>query len=291
MEEIGAYAVFWAQSLWKRPGEPHRAGQRADVVQHDARLPDVLARPKVWQNPAPLSRIDTTAIKVGDHYYRVTKNEAGNAGSDIFSEKHTDFLDSNINNWTLVAPASAGTTWLANQGYEGPVIFKANPGDTACPGQFYLWGDRYTNGGGYQRVQREHRGPDLEREDDHDDQRGCRASTARSCRSRCASGTASAASRTATSPPPPSSSLPPATILQGDTPTITATVRGGGLVRDRWSGSIHRGLSGRSPTWTTAWPRSPCRAPSRVGVIHGHGGVPRSRLPGPASRGQPARSS
>ena len=28
-------------------------------------------------------------IKVGDWYYRFTKNEAGNAGSDVFSEKHT----------------------------------------------------------------------------------------------------------------------------------------------------------------------------------------------------------
>ena len=49
-----------------------------------------------------------------------------------------------------MAPALGRTTWQSNAGYEGPVIFKANPGDTACPGQFYLWGDRYTNGGGYQ---------------------------------------------------------------------------------------------------------------------------------------------
>jgi hypothetical protein len=108
------------------------------------------SEPRVWQDPFPLSRIDTTAIKVGDEYYRVTKNEAGNAGSDIFSEKNTDFLDSDINAWELVAPALGRTTWQANAGYEGPVIFKANPGDTSCPGEFYLWGDRYTNGGGYQ---------------------------------------------------------------------------------------------------------------------------------------------
>ena len=48
------------------------------------------SEPKVWQNPAPRSRIDTTAIKVDDTYYRVTKDEAGNAGSDIFSEKMSD---------------------------------------------------------------------------------------------------------------------------------------------------------------------------------------------------------
>ncbi|MFF5243682.1 immunoglobulin-like domain-containing protein [Streptosporangium sp. NPDC000095] len=149
VEEIGAYAVFWAQSLWNDP--VNRTGQgNAQMWYATTRDFQTFSAPKVWQDPAPLSRIDTTAIRVGDHYYRVTKNEAGNQGSDIFSEKHTDFLDSNINNWTLLAPALGRTTWVANQGYEGPVIFKANPGDTSCPGQFYLWGDRYTNGGGYQ---------------------------------------------------------------------------------------------------------------------------------------------
>jgi hypothetical protein len=39
---------------------------------------------------------------------------------------------------------------VANQGYEGPLVFRANPADTACPQQFYFWADRYTNGGGYQ---------------------------------------------------------------------------------------------------------------------------------------------
>ena len=149
VEEIGAYAVFWAQSLWDDP--VNRTGQgNAQMWYNITRDFQTFSEPQVWQDPAPLSRIDTTAIKVGDEYYRVTKNEAGNAGSDIFSEKHTDFLDSNIDNWTLLAPALGRTTWDPNQGYEGPIIFQANPGDTSCPGQFYLWGDRYTNGGGYQ---------------------------------------------------------------------------------------------------------------------------------------------
>ncbi|TDN91662.1 immunoglobulin-like domain-containing protein [Microbacterium sp. BK668] len=149
VDEIGAYAVFWAQSLWNDP--INRTGQgNAQMWYNITRDFQTFSEPKVWQNPAPQSRIDTTAIKVGDEYYRVTKNEAGNAGSDIFSEKNTDFLDSDINAWQLIAPALGRTTWQATAGYEGPVIFKANPGDTACPGQFYLWGDRYTNGGGYQ---------------------------------------------------------------------------------------------------------------------------------------------
>lgn len=149
VEEIGAYAVFWAQALFSN-GE-NRTGQgNAQMWYNTTRDFQTFSGPKVWQDPAPLSRIDTTGIKVGDHYYRVTKNEAGGEASDIFSEKHTDFLDSNINNWTLLGPALGRTTWLANQGYEGPIIFRANPGDTACAGQFYLWADQYTNGGGYQ---------------------------------------------------------------------------------------------------------------------------------------------
>ncbi|MBD7958791.1 Ig-like domain repeat protein [Microbacterium sp. Sa4CUA7] len=149
VDEIGAYAVFWAQSLWSDP--VNRTGQgNAQMWYNTTRDFQTFSEPQVWQNPAPQSRIDTTAIKVDDVYYRVTKNEAGNAGSDIFSEKNTDFLDSDISAWELVAPALGRTTWQPNAGYEGPVIFEANPGDTACPGQFYLWGDRYTNGGGYQ---------------------------------------------------------------------------------------------------------------------------------------------
>ena len=110
VDEIGAYAVFWAQSLWNDP--VNRTGQgNAQMWYNVTRDFQTFSEPQVWQDPAPLSRIDTTAIKVGDEYYRVTKNEAGNAGSDLFSEKHTDFLDSNIDNWELLAPALGRTTW------------------------------------------------------------------------------------------------------------------------------------------------------------------------------------
>ncbi|WP_380166159.1 immunoglobulin-like domain-containing protein [Jannaschia sp. R86511] len=149
VDEIGAYAVFWAQSLWDDP--VNRTGQgNAQMWISTTRDFQTFTEAKVWQDPAPLSRIDTTGIKVGDQYYRFTKNEAGNAGSDLFSEKNEDFLESDIDAWELVAPALGRTTWQPDAGYEGPVVFEANPGDTACPDQFYLWGDRYTNGGGYQ---------------------------------------------------------------------------------------------------------------------------------------------
>ena len=148
-DSIGAYVVFWAQAMWQDTVNRTNPGnqQMWYTTTRDFRT---FAPPAVWQDPYPQSRIDTTVIKVGDWYYRFTKNEAGNAGSDVFSEKHTKLRDTNINNWTPVAPSIGRSTWVANQGYEGPVVFKANPGDTACPEQFYFWADRYTNGGGYQ---------------------------------------------------------------------------------------------------------------------------------------------
>ncbi|MBE2320924.1 hypothetical protein DVA67_033515 [Solirubrobacter sp. CPCC 204708] len=148
-DSIGAYVVFWAQAMWRDPVNRTNPGnqQMWYATTRDFRT---FSPPAVWQDPYPESRIDTTVIKVGDVFYRFTKNEAGNAGSDVFSEKHTQLRDANLANWTRVAPGIGRSTWVANQGYEGPLVFKANPGDTACPQQFYFWADRYTNGGGYQ---------------------------------------------------------------------------------------------------------------------------------------------
>ena len=189
--------------------------------------------PAVWQNPAPASRIDTTVIKVDDWYYRFTKYEAGNAGSDLFSEKNRNLRDSNIAAWTPVAPLTplsstnnlgiGRSTWVANQGYEGPVVFKANPGDTSCPQQFYLWGDRYTNGGGYQLSCSPTSRPPSGRPRRRASPTPARCATARSRRSRCASGTASRASPTRTWPPRPTSCCPAPAIKEGD--TLKATVK------------------------------------------------------------------
>jgi hypothetical protein len=148
-DAIGAYVVFWAQAMWNDPVNRTGPGnqQMWYTTTRDFRT---FAPPAVWQDPAPQSRIDTTVIKVGDWYYRFTKNEAGNAASDVFSEKNRNLRDTDINAWIPVAPSIGRQTWVSNQGYEGPLVFKANPGDTACPQQFYFWADRYTNGGGYQ---------------------------------------------------------------------------------------------------------------------------------------------
>ena len=110
VDEIGAYAVFWAQSLWNDP--VNRTGQgNAQMWYNTTRDFQTFSEPKVWQNPCAAVADRHHRDQGRRRYYRVTKNEAGNAGSDIFSEKHTDFLDSDINAWELVAPALGRTTW------------------------------------------------------------------------------------------------------------------------------------------------------------------------------------
>ena len=86
------------------------------------------APPAVWQNPYPQSRIDTTVIKVGDWYYRFTKNEAGNAASDMFSEKNTNLRDANIANWTPVAPSDRPEHVGRQPGLRRPAGLQGQPG-------------------------------------------------------------------------------------------------------------------------------------------------------------------
>ena len=87
-DSIGAYVVFWAQAMWQDPVNRTNPGnqQMWYTTTRDFRT---FAPPAVWQNPHPQSRIDTTVIKVGDWYYRFTKNEAGNAAlGRVLREEH-----------------------------------------------------------------------------------------------------------------------------------------------------------------------------------------------------------
>ena len=67
-------------------------------------------------------------IKVGDWYYRFTKNEAGNAGSDVFSEKHTQLRDTNLANWTPVAPVDRPQHVGRQPGLRGAAGVQGQPG-------------------------------------------------------------------------------------------------------------------------------------------------------------------
>ena len=206
-DSIGAYVVFWAQAMWTDPVNRTGPGnqQMWYTTTRDFRT---FAPPAVWQNPAPQSRIDTTVIKVGDWYYRFTKNEAGNAASDVFSEKNRNLRDTDINAWTPVAPSIGRQTWVANQGYEGPLVFRptrvtrparssSTSGRTATP-------TAAATSCPAARTSRPRSGKPARRASPTP----APCVTARSPRSPCANGTGSRASPTRTWPPRPTWSSP-----------------------------------------------------------------------------------
>ncbi len=97
--------------------------------------------PTEWQNTG-FARIDSTVQKIGDYYYRFTKNEEGGAadgleaGKDIFLERSKVLTaPTTRSNWN----ADPETTWQLTDTYmtrletnevgEGPQIVKLNEGD------------------------------------------------------------------------------------------------------------------------------------------------------------------
>jgi hypothetical protein len=111
------------------------------------------AEPRIWQDD-PVARIDTTVIKADGMYYRFTKNEGNRGtsnpyGKDIFVEKNANLRDTDLSAWTRVGVDVGKKTWNngGNANYEGPVIFKSNPGDPNGDG-YYFMADNY-GGVGY----------------------------------------------------------------------------------------------------------------------------------------------
>jgi hypothetical protein len=141
-EELGAYVVFWASSLYATPGHTDSTYHR--MMYATTRDFVTFSEPVVWQD-AGMSRIDTTVIKAGDAYYRFTKDEgaSGTGCSDIIQETSTS-LRATLGSWRTLAScigSKAGT-----KAVEGPTIFKANPGDVRGQ-KFYLFVDEYTGRG------------------------------------------------------------------------------------------------------------------------------------------------
>ena len=199
-DSIGAYVASGRGDVARPVTRTNPATSRC--VRDDPRLPHVL-RARGVAGPVPQSRIDTTVIKVGDWFYRFTKNEAGNAGSDVFSR----------------STSSCGTpTWPT-----GPRWRRRSDAARGSPtrGTRVRWCSRPTRGHGLSRavlllggslhqrrrlpdlVQRRHRGARVDAKTPRFTNTGT-VGTAPSRRSRCASGTASSVSPTRTSPPRPS---------------------------------------------------------------------------------------
>lgn len=139
-DETQQYVVFWASKC----GDDNYAKQR--VYYATTRDFNTFSDAKVWIEESG-SVIDTTVIKVGDYYYRYTKNEAGSANAygtpskRIYCERSKSLT---ATKWELVSnnslPVSGGQI-------EGPCIFKINTDDvknakeTASLKNYTLTGD------------------------------------------------------------------------------------------------------------------------------------------------------
>ncbi|KAG9603689.1 Arabinanase/levansucrase/invertase, partial [Aureobasidium melanogenum] len=143
-EDIGAYVVFWASSLYNSTDVSRVGPTYHRMLYATTRDFVTFSEPQVWQDVG-MSRIDSTVLKSGDVYYRFTKDEgAGETGcTDIIQEKSTS-LRATADSWTIVDTCigkKAGT-----RGVEGPTAFKSNPGD-ANGDNFYLFVDEFTDRG------------------------------------------------------------------------------------------------------------------------------------------------
>lgn len=139
VDEIEAYAVFWAS----KTSDDNYGNQRL----YYATTRDFyhFSEPQVWISEKG-SVIDTTVIKVGDYYYRYTKNEArgnnsenkyGTPSTRVYCERSTDLLstesktpgdteDTDPTKWELVHYNSLA---VGGGQIEGPCILKLNSDD------------------------------------------------------------------------------------------------------------------------------------------------------------------
>lgn len=161
-DALQSYVVFFSSRLYA-----NTAHSNTDKLY--SRVFSVLTRdfktftypPNSWQDTG-FARIDSTVTKIGDTYYRFTKNEESNAagtleaGKDIFLEKSKVLTaPTTSSNWS----GDPSTTWQlvdtnmttpkTSQAGEGPEIIKLNAGDpNNTSGDAYAFlVDNYGSGG------------------------------------------------------------------------------------------------------------------------------------------------
>ncbi|OLN91645.1 Xylosidase/arabinosidase 2 [Colletotrichum chlorophyti] len=144
-EELGAYLVFWASSLYEASDVNRTGSTYHRMLYATTRDFVTFSETSVWQD-AGMSRIDSTVIKSADTYYRFTKDEgaSGTGCSDIIQESSAS-LRATLESWTIIDSCigrKAGTSAV-----EGPTAFKSNPDDVHGE-KFYLFVDEY-GGRGY----------------------------------------------------------------------------------------------------------------------------------------------
>ncbi|WP_139418028.1 immunoglobulin-like domain-containing protein [Agromyces laixinhei] len=162
-DELQSYVVHFSSRLYADASHTNSDNLHARVF-------TVLTRdfttftypPTEWQNTG-YARIDSTIEKIGDYYYRFTKNEEGGAadgleaGKDIFLERSkvltapTTGSDWNADPETTWQLTDTNMTRLeTNQVGEGPQIIKLNEGDpsnTADDDGYVFLVDNFSAGG------------------------------------------------------------------------------------------------------------------------------------------------
>lgn len=162
-DELQSYVVHFSSRLYSDASKTNNDNLHArvfTVLTRDFRT--FTYPPAEWQNTG-YARIDSTVQKIGDYYYRFTKNEDGGAadglerGKDIFLERSkvltakTTRSDWNANpetGWQLIDTAM--TSLETGQAGEGPQIVKLNDGDpnnTADDDGYVFLVDNYGSGG------------------------------------------------------------------------------------------------------------------------------------------------
>ncbi|SMH41968.1 hypothetical protein SAMN06295885_1847 [Rathayibacter oskolensis] len=163
-DALQSYVVFFSSRLYSdatKTNTDKLYSRVFSVITRDFRT--FTYPPTTWQDTG-YARIDSTVTKIGDYYYRFTKNEEGGAagtleaGKDIFLEKSTVLTaPTTSSNWN----ADPTTTWQltdtnmtsleTGQAGEGPEIIKLNagdPNDTTANGDGYAFlVDNYGSGG------------------------------------------------------------------------------------------------------------------------------------------------
>ncbi len=121
-DELQQYVVFWASKL--------KSGGKQRVYYATTRDFYTFSEAQVWIEEAG-SVIDTTVIKVGEYYYRYTKNEDGAANrfgtpsKRVYCERSKSLTSKD---WELVHKNSLD---VSGGQIEGPCIFKLNSDDVA----------------------------------------------------------------------------------------------------------------------------------------------------------------
>ncbi|MSS84363.1 family 43 glycosylhydrolase [Actinomycetaceae bacterium WB03_NA08] len=163
-DDLQAYVVFFASRLYgdeshtDTPGGGH--ARMFYVITRD--FQSFTYPPVEWQNTG-FARIDSSVAKIGDYYYRFTKNEDGGAadglerGKDIFLEKsasltapttRSDWNADPQETWQLIDTAMTAPK-TRNNG-EGPEIVKLNeddPNNTDDDDGYVFLVDNYSAGG------------------------------------------------------------------------------------------------------------------------------------------------